>query len=180
MLPADSSQHSAIIHALDGKPLVIQGPPGTGKSQTITNLIAALASEGKRVLFLAEKQPALDVVKDRLVSVGLGDIIFDPKVSGNKAEVYDGLERRLSLEASFNEDLALATRTKLKTTIEKTNNYQSLLETKTNYCSKKLYELIWVSEGSSNALVKYDLPYYLSEAPVKISEKDIEEINDLL
>ena len=38
---ADSSQHSALIDALNGKNLVIEGPPGTGKSQSITNLIAA-------------------------------------------------------------------------------------------------------------------------------------------
>ena len=38
---ADSSQHSALIDALNGKNLVVEGPPGTGKSQTITNLIAA-------------------------------------------------------------------------------------------------------------------------------------------
>jgi hypothetical protein len=31
---ADSSQHSALIHALRGQNLVIEGPPGTGKSQT--------------------------------------------------------------------------------------------------------------------------------------------------
>lgn len=180
VMPADSSQHSAIIHALDGKPLVIQGPPGTGKSQTITNLIAALASEGKKVLFLAEKQPALDVVKDRLTTVGLGDIIFDPKVSGDKAEVYSGLERRLSLKASFNEESAWAISDKLKVTITKTNKYKSLLETETNYCAKRLYELIWVSEGANSALAIYNLPYYLSNAPVRISEREIETINDLL
>jgi KaiC/GvpD/RAD55 family RecA-like ATPase len=49
-----------------GKNLVIQGPPGTGKSQTIANIIANALAEGKRVLFLSEKQAALDVVKRRL------------------------------------------------------------------------------------------------------------------
>lgn len=52
---ADSSQHSAVIDACDGKNLVIQGPPGTGKSQTITNIIATAMNNGKRVLFVAEK-----------------------------------------------------------------------------------------------------------------------------
>ena len=54
IMPADSSQHSAIKRGIEDS-LVIQGPPGTGKSQTIANLIATAAAEGKKVLFLAEK-----------------------------------------------------------------------------------------------------------------------------
>ncbi|HTF68042.1 MAG TPA: AAA domain-containing protein, partial [Edaphobacter sp.] len=60
---ADSSQHSALVHALRGQNLVIEGPPGTGKSQTITNLIAAVLAKGKTVLFVAEKLAALEVVR---------------------------------------------------------------------------------------------------------------------
>ncbi|MBL3560424.1 AAA family ATPase [Rhodovulum sulfidophilum] len=41
-----------------GRNLVVQGPPGTGKSQTIANIIAAAAYDGKRVLFVAEKMAA--------------------------------------------------------------------------------------------------------------------------
>ncbi|WP_354624252.1 DUF4011 domain-containing protein [Psychromonas sp. MME2] len=60
---ADSSQHSALVDAIKGKNLVIEGPPGSGKSQTITNLIAAAIAQGKKVLFVAEKMAALQVVK---------------------------------------------------------------------------------------------------------------------
>lgn len=73
VVEADSSQHSAIIDAMRGVNLVLQGPPGTGKSQTITNLIAAAMQAGKKVLFVAEKRAALDVVHRRLVSSGLDD-----------------------------------------------------------------------------------------------------------
>lgn len=69
---ADSSQHSALIHALRGQNLVIEGPPGTGKSQTITNLIAAALENGKTVLFVSEKLAALEVVRKRLDDAGLG------------------------------------------------------------------------------------------------------------
>jgi len=74
---ADSSQHSALIDAVDGKDLVIEGPPGTGKSQTITNLIAAALARGRRVLFVAEKLAALEVVRTRLDAVGLGDFCLE-------------------------------------------------------------------------------------------------------
>lgn len=74
---ADSSQHSALIDALDGKNLVIEGPPGTGKSQTITNLIAAAIAQGKSVLFVAEKLAALEVVRRRLDAAGLGEFCLE-------------------------------------------------------------------------------------------------------
>jgi len=74
---ADSSQHSALIDAVRGENLVIEGPPGSGKSQTITNLIAACISNGKKVLFVAEKMAALNVVKDRLDKAGLGDFCLE-------------------------------------------------------------------------------------------------------
>ncbi|MBI5637889.1 MAG: DUF4011 domain-containing protein, partial [Nitrospinae bacterium] len=74
---ADSSQHSALVDAVDGKNLVIEGPPGTGKSQTITNLIAAAMAQGKRVLFVAEKLAALEVVRRRLDAAGLGEFCLE-------------------------------------------------------------------------------------------------------
>lgn len=74
---ADASQHSALVDAMDRKNLVIQGPPGTGKSQTITNLIANALMDGRTVLFLAEKQAALDVVRRRLDNAGLGQFCLE-------------------------------------------------------------------------------------------------------
>ncbi|RCW72446.1 AAA domain-containing protein [Pseudorhodoferax soli] len=76
-LPADSSQLSAILAAARGKDFVLIGPPGTGKSQTIANLIAQCLAEGKRVLFVAEKIAALDVVYRRLREVGLGEFCLE-------------------------------------------------------------------------------------------------------
>ncbi|WGU95125.1 DUF3320 domain-containing protein [Paenibacillus dendritiformis] len=72
IMDADSSQWSAIHDAIQGRDLVIQGPPGTGKSQTIANLIAESVGAGLKVLFVAEKLAALDVVKRRLDAAGLG------------------------------------------------------------------------------------------------------------
>ena len=77
ILDADSSQQSAIAAVLAGQSAVIHGPPGTGKSQTIANLVASLAAAGKRVLFVAEKRAALQVVLKRLQQVGLDKIAID-------------------------------------------------------------------------------------------------------
>lgn len=77
VLDADSSQQEAIEAVRTGAHLVIHGPPGTGKSQTISNLIATLAADGKRVLFVAEKRAAIDAVVGRLDRVGLGGLVLD-------------------------------------------------------------------------------------------------------
>lgn len=77
VLDADSSQQRAIAAVIADQSRVIHGPPGTGKSQTITNLIASLAASGRRILFVAEKKAALEVVKNRLEAVGLGHLAID-------------------------------------------------------------------------------------------------------
>lgn len=76
VMDADSSQFSAIVDIAEGKNLAVEGPPGTGKSQTIVNAIAAALAQGKKVLFVAEKMAALEVVKSRLEAVGLGEFIL--------------------------------------------------------------------------------------------------------
>ncbi|MDR9759430.1 DUF4011 domain-containing protein [Rhizobium redzepovicii] len=95
---ADASQHSALIDVMKGKNLVIQGPPGTGKSQTITNVIANALAASKSVLFLAEKQAALEVVKRRLDRAGLGDFCLElhSDKSSPKA-VIEGLAARAEM-----------------------------------------------------------------------------------
>ena len=77
VLDADASQRAAIAAALDGRSFVLDGPPGTGKSQTIANIIGAALHAGKTVLFVSEKAAALDVVRDRLASAGLGAYLLE-------------------------------------------------------------------------------------------------------
>ncbi|MEU4477764.1 DUF4011 domain-containing protein [Micromonospora sp. NPDC023966] len=76
-IPADGSQMQAIVMAERGQSFVLEGPPGTGKSQTITNMIARAVAAGRSVLFVAEKQAALEVVKRRLKHIGLGPFALD-------------------------------------------------------------------------------------------------------
>lgn len=76
-IPADGSQMRAVSMAGNGRSFVLEGPPGTGKSQTITNLIAHALRNGQKVLFVAEKQAALDVVKRRMADIGLGEFCLD-------------------------------------------------------------------------------------------------------
>lgn len=104
---ADPFQHDALIDAIEyGKDLIIVGPPGTGKSQTITNLIAAAIFNEKKVLFVSEKMAALQVVKRRLESAGLGEFCFDLHSNvSNKKEILNNIQKRLSFDfKGFTED----------------------------------------------------------------------------
>ena len=100
ILDADTSQTRVIAAAREGRNLVVQGPPGTGKSQTIANIIAGAAGDGKRVLFVAEKRAALDVVHRRLEACGLGPLCLElHSHKANRKHVYEDLKRTLALGA---------------------------------------------------------------------------------
>ena len=95
-LPADSSQIKAISDALAGESFIMDGPPGTGKSQTIANMIVNFLFHGKSVLFVAEKEVALDVVKNRLDALGLGRFCLQvSSVKTSKAEVLKNISSLL-------------------------------------------------------------------------------------
>jgi superfamily I DNA and/or RNA helicase/very-short-patch-repair endonuclease len=90
-IPADVSQMGAVIAAQNGQSFILHGPPGTGKSQTITNIIADALYRGKRVLFVAAKKAALDVVHRRLEQIGLSP--FTLELHSNKSKKSDVLEQ---------------------------------------------------------------------------------------
>src|SRR5690349_15052735 len=102
VLDADSTQQAAIDAVRSGAHLVLKGPPGTGKSPPTANLIASLAGEGKRVLFVAEKRAAIDAVLGRLDNVGLSDLVLD---------AYDGASNKRRLAKEFGKALERGTST---------------------------------------------------------------------
>lgn len=85
---------------------MIEGPPGTGKSQTITNLIAACLAEGKKVLFVAEKLAALEVVKNRLSLAGLDPFVLELHSNKtNKKRVLEEISKRTTFRPNHPNDL---------------------------------------------------------------------------
>ncbi|WP_024547171.1 DUF4011 domain-containing protein [Picosynechococcus sp. NKBG15041c] len=105
VVDADSSQLAAVYAALKGRSFILQGPPGTGKSQTITNIIAACIAAGKTVLFVAEKQAAVEVVYRRLTSVGLGPFCLDLHSQSNRLEVSASFDEALQQKKEFDQVL---------------------------------------------------------------------------
>lgn len=98
VVDCDSSQALVVHDVLQGKNILVQGPPGTGKSQTIANIISAAVAENKRVLFVAEKMAALEVVKRRLDHVGVGVACLELHSNkANKRSLLEELRQTLNL-----------------------------------------------------------------------------------
>ncbi len=187
VVDADSSQHSAIIEAMKGKSIVIKGPPGTGKSQTITNLIANALSQNKKVLFVAEKMAALDVVYSRLKHVGLEDFCLELHSAKNKLKnIQDSL-----LASLIHRDIIVSLRSididsqreKLKATIKNLREVSYALNHQVGNTGKTLFEIIWAKnkcEQEKDTPLK-SLPTRLLQScniqnPEKISTKELENI----
>jgi very-short-patch-repair endonuclease len=97
VLPADASQISAIKEINQGSNLAVEGPPGSGKSQTIVNVIAESLRQGKKVLFVAEKLAALEVVESRLEALGLKEFSLRIHSDGSSRKaIAESLHKRLS------------------------------------------------------------------------------------
>lgn len=101
-IPADGAQLKAITAAGEGRSFVLEGPPGTGKSQTITNLVSHCMALGKTVLFVAEKQAALEVVAERLGRVGLAPFTLNLHGSDQSpASIREQLKETIDAEARY-------------------------------------------------------------------------------
>lgn len=148
VMDADSSQIAVIEDVKNGRDLVVEGPPGTGKSQTIVNLIAELLARGNTVLFVSEKMAALEVVKGRLDSVGLGEFCLElHSRKSNKKDVLEKLESVLRnpkpVELSLDNDLT--TIEELKTNLDE---YVSLLHSPYGKIRWTPYQIFGLKEKS--------------------------------
>lgn len=85
--------------------VVVQGPPGTGKTHTISNLIAALLADGKRVLVTSAKSQALNVLRDQLPSkLRSMCVIQGDQWQGGNSDLSQSLGALAHLNATTNLD----------------------------------------------------------------------------
>ena len=161
-LPADATQWEAISLSQTGKSFVLHGPPGTGKSQTITNIIANALNEGKSVLFVAEKQAALSVVKKRLDGIGLGDFCLELHANKtNKTEVVNRLISTLSL-ADDKEHVGLSEKASSILKLREDLAEQSTALHKKRRLGVSIYEalLIWLKNKNAPDIMNIESTFY--------------------
>jgi very-short-patch-repair endonuclease len=156
---ADSSQFSAIVDIMSGKNAAIKGPPGTGKSQTITNVIAAALNANMRVLFLAEKMAALEVVKKRLDDAGLGVFCLElHSTKARKIDVHAALRKRDELTHSA-DPLALAAALEEHERLrEQLAAYANRLNQSYGKTGKTIQELLWAEQANRRIAGALNLP----------------------
>ena len=157
VMDADSSQIAVIEDVKSGRDMVVEGPPGTGKSQTIVNLIAELIVRGNTVLFVSEKMAALEVVKGRLDSIGLGEFCLElHSRKSNKKDVLEKLETSLRntrhLNISLEDDL-----NKIEELKSELNEYVELLHQPYGRTKMTPFELYGLKEKSLHYFEKSGL-----------------------
>ena len=89
----------------EGRHFVLDGPPGTGKSQIIANIIAHNLALGRRVLFVAEKRAALEVVQRRLADKGLAPFCLElHSAKATKSAVLKQLDHAWTTRDALSEE----------------------------------------------------------------------------
>ncbi|WP_143065812.1 DUF4011 domain-containing protein [Lachnobacterium bovis] len=141
VVDADSSQIEAIEMAKSGLSFVLQGPPGTGKSQTITNIIAECIYDDKKVLFVSEKQAALNVVYNKLKRAGLEDFCLElHSYKANKKDVVEELCRTLKANEAHVYNQADKVILSKENSQKELDEYVHNLHIKQDVINKSLYE----------------------------------------
>ena len=167
VLDADSSQFSALVDVASGKNVAIEGPPGTGKSQTIVNAIASAVATGKKVLFVAEKMAALDVVRSRLEAIGLGEFLLPLQAEHSTREnVIQSLRDRLEMAAGqpvqyYDDQVA-----QFRATRDETALYVSVLSQKFGDTDLTVWDILGKSIATGDCLSGLPKELQLSQFPI--------------
>ncbi len=160
-ISADSSQYDAIASSLGGS-FVLHGPPGTGKSQTITNIIVNNIVRGRRVLFVAEKMAALNVVYKRLKDIGVGDFCLElHSDKTHKTEVLSKIIHTLNLSSVQNDVDFDEKRKEVAECIEKLDAEMNAMHRK-RYLGFSLYEamLAYLENADAPDCLRIDNSFY--------------------
>ncbi|MGE8021522.1 AAA domain-containing protein [Peribacillus frigoritolerans] len=175
LLQTDGSQEEILREARHQKGLVVHGPPGTGKSQVIVNLITDALHRKKKILVVCQKRAALDVVYQRMYSLGLSDhvaLVHDEKVD-RKA-----LYQKISTVLEHNELRFAEAVEKLITVTSRLDNQEQLLNTiakalyETQPYGYKLYELY----GSSKPITDSNKIISLNSVIDRLTRESLRDI----
>jgi tetratricopeptide (TPR) repeat protein len=147
VMDADSSQTKAIYSARSGGNFILNGPPGTGKSQTIANIIADFLKNNKTVLFVSEKNAAIEVVKKRLEDSGLGDFILNFHGNTPKSEIIKSLYKSVENNGHVPRTLAPTDRYS-----EVLNSYVRAVHLKRGKLARSIYEACLIELENKNSI----------------------------
>ena len=171
---ADASQRSAIVDVLAGKNLTICGSPETGKSQTIANLISAAIMANKKVLFVAEKLTALDVVYDCLDKAGLGPFCLNLHTQRvSSAAVQDQIDRRVNIpETGFNRSQYNRQKDDWEKQRQGLKIYTRIADAKIDHLDETVHDILW------RKINIWDLENRSTDGKIQLSDVDTQITRD--
>ena len=100
LFPADNDQQF-VFEELIKKNIVVHGPPGTGKSQVLANMLGKNLSQQNSTLVVSEKRVALEVLQQKLDSVGLNRFAYLQGVKANAQSLLDQLKETWQFLESY-------------------------------------------------------------------------------
>lgn len=171
-LNCDSSQLVAVEASGRNQDFVLEGPPGTGKSETIANMIAHNIGKGRKVLFVAEKMAALNVVFRRLQKIGLDHLCLELHSNkANKRAVLDQLNNAWQKRNGLDANQWYERVNQLKEHRDTLNTYVRALHAKTPYGLTARDTTAHIAARGNDAALKLDWPMELSFCPIQSVEQ---------
>ena len=133
-LNCDSSQLVAIEASGKSQDFILEGPPGTGKSETIANIICHNLALGRKVLFVAEKMAALNVVYDRIKKIRLDHLCLELHSNKvNKKAVIEQLNRAVNNRQEVSDEGWIESVREVKNKRNRLNDFVEILHRKSIY-----------------------------------------------
>ena len=168
-LNCDSSQMVAVEASSHAQDFVLEGPPGTGKSETIANIISHNLALGRKVLFVAEKMAALQVVYRRMEKVGLSHLCLELHSNKvNKKSVLEQLNNAWTKREAASQSDWIAKAQKLEAVRHGLNSYVSELHKKHALGLSARDTMARVVRYQDEHALRLAWPENLQQAPVKV------------
>ncbi len=105
VLDADATQASVVDAVRAGTSLALHAPHGCGATQTVANVVAALAHDGKRTLVVTPSRASIAELSERLEGAGLGELVLDLTVAAtDRHTVAAGLGQTLGRAADLDDE----------------------------------------------------------------------------
>lgn len=102
-LELSDTQADVIKSISENSLLTVCGPPGTGKSQTIVNLVSHFIANGKTVLVASRMDKAVDVISERLNSLGAPYLCLRAGRSNYQKQLNAELESLIAGKVELND-----------------------------------------------------------------------------
>ncbi|MFS0864333.1 AAA domain-containing protein [Fredinandcohnia sp. 179-A 10B2 NHS] len=177
LLQADGSQEEILKESRYKKGIVVHGPPGTGKSQVIVNLITDGLNRDKKLLVVCQKRAALDVVYQRLESLGLNNhiaLVHDEK--HDRRPLYAKIVGLLENNQLSNQEVV----NRLKSTSDKLSAQEDLLNSIANALYEyqefgyRLYDLYGMASPIEETTQIIDLTAVLPE----LNKRELDDLSE--